>query len=74
MKGGIHVVRLMGQHHAHEEDWWFLFIEAHNAFNEENHTAMLWVVIHKCPIVARFSFNCYRHWETYVTKSCKIRR
>ena len=33
---GIHVVRFLWQHHAQEEDWWFLIIEACNEFNEEN--------------------------------------
>ena len=32
--GGIHAVRLLWQKHAQEEDWGFLLIDAHNAFNE----------------------------------------
>ena len=31
---GIHVVWLMWQHHAQEEDWGFLIIGSINAFNE----------------------------------------
>jgi hypothetical protein len=30
--------------HQHDEDWDFLFIDAKNAFNEQNRTAMLWAV------------------------------
>ena len=44
----------------------FLLIDAHNAFNEENRTAMLWAVRHELPSVARFTFNWCRHWYTLV--------
>ena len=57
IKEGIHAVRLLWQKHAHEEDWGFLLIDAQNAFNEENRTAMLWVVGHKWPSGDRFAFN-----------------
>ena len=56
-EGRIHAVRLLCQHHAQEEDWGFLLIDARNAFNEENHTAMLWAVRHKWPSGARIAFN-----------------
>ena len=39
-----------------------------NAFNEENRTAMLWAVRHECPSGAKFTFNCYRHWDTLVVQ------
>ena len=44
IKGGIPVVWLLWKQHAQEEDWGFLLIYAHNFFNEENRTAMLWAV------------------------------
>ena len=46
----------------------FLLIDARNAFNEENHTAMLWAVRHEWPSGAQFNFNCYCHWATLVVR------
>ena len=46
IEGGIHAVRLLWQQHTQEEDWGFLIIGSCNIFNEENRTAMLWVVQH----------------------------
>ena len=51
------MVRLLWKHHAQEEDWWSLLIEAHNAFKKENRTEMLWEVSHTCPIAARFALT-----------------
>ena len=64
IKGGINAVRLMWQQHSQEEDWGFLLIDAHNAFN----TAMMWTVQHKWPSGVWFSFNCYRYWATLVLR------
>ena len=44
IEGGINGVCLLWYQHAQEEDWVFLIIDAQNVFNEENRTAMLWVV------------------------------
>ena len=56
--GGTHAVQILWQQHAQEEDWGFLLIDEHNnAFNQENHTAILWAVRHKCPSGERFAFN-----------------
>ena len=52
--------------HKQEEDWVFLLIEARNAFNEENRTAMLWAVCHEWTSGAQFAFNCYCYWATLV--------
>ena len=41
IEGWIHVVRLLWQKHAQEEDWEFLLIDVRNLFNEENRTDML---------------------------------
>ena len=57
IKGVIHTVRLLFQQHAHEKYMWFCLIDAHNALNEENRTAMLWAVRHKWTSGARFEFN-----------------
>ena len=49
-----------------EEDWVFLLVDARNAFNEENRTAMLWDVRHEWPSDAQFTFNYYFHGATLV--------
>ena len=59
-------MRVLWDEHKAEEDWGFLLIDARDAFNEENRTAMLWAVWHKWPSGAQFRFNCYRHWDTLV--------
>ena len=64
IEGGIHAVRILCQQHAQEENWGFLLIDARNAFNKENRTAILLEVRHEWPSGARFVFNCYRQWAT----------
>ena len=61
-------MRVLWEEHKKEEDWGFLLIDARNAFNEENRTAILWAVWHEWPGVAQFTFNCYCHWATLVFK------
>ena len=61
IEGSIHSMRLLWEQHLQEEEWGFLLIDAWNAFNEENWTAMLWAVRHEWPSGAQFTFNCYRH-------------
>ena len=61
MEGAIHAMRVLWEEHAQEEDWGFLLIDARNAFNEENQTAMLWAVHNEWPSAVWFTFNCYRH-------------
>jgi hypothetical protein len=46
----------------------FLLIDAKNAFNEQNRTAMLWTVRHELKAGAKFTFNCYKHWSTLVIR------
>jgi hypothetical protein len=46
----------------------FLLVDAANAFNELNRTAMLWTIRHEWPSGARFASNCYRHWATLVIR------
>ena len=69
IKGAIHAARLQWVQHLEEEDWRFLLIDARNAFNEENHTAMLRAVRYKWPSGARFTYNFYRHWYTLVARN-----
>ena len=57
IEGAIHAMRVLWEEHALEEDWGFLLIDARNAFNEENRTAMLWAFRHKWPSGAQFTFN-----------------
>ena len=59
-------MHLLWAHHYQEDDWGFLLIDARNTFNEENRTAMLWVVHHEWPSGAQFTFNLYRHWDILV--------
>ena len=61
-------MRVLWEEHQTEEYWGFLLIDARNAFNEENQTAMLWGVRHERPSGAQFTFNCYRHWAMIVVR------
>ena len=61
-------MRVIWEDHTQEEDCGFLLIDAHNVFNEENRTDMLWAVRHKWPSGAQFTFNCYLHWATLVVR------
>ena len=45
---------------AKEEDI-LLLVDAANGFNNLSRLGMLWTVRHRCPKIARFAFNCYRH-------------
>ena len=40
-----------------------LLVDAHNALNEVNRTAMLKHVRNIWPVGAQFSFNAYHHWK-----------
>ena len=57
IEGDIHAMQVLCQEHSQEENWGFLLIDAQNAFNEENRTAMLWAVRHEWPSGAYFNFN-----------------
>ena len=59
IEGGIHMVRILWQQHAQEEDWGFFLIDTRNAFNEQNRTTMLCAVRHEWPSGMQFAFNCY---------------
>jgi hypothetical protein len=68
IEGGVHAVQNLWELHQHEEDWGFLLIDAKNAFNEQNQTAMLWTVRHEWSPGARFALNCCRHWSTLLLR------
>ena len=64
IEGAIHAMCVFWEEYKTEEDQGFLLIDARNAFNEENQTAMLWPVQNECPSGAQFTFNFNRHWAT----------
>ena len=41
IESAIHAMRFLWEEHKKEYDWGFLLIDARNAFNEDNWTAML---------------------------------
>ena len=43
-------------------------VDARNGFNQLSRLAMLWTVRYHWPVGARFSFNCYRHWEQLILR------
>ena len=57
IEDGIHVMRVLWEEHSQEEDWGFVLIDARNAFNEDNHTEIIWSVQHEWPSGVRFTFN-----------------
>jgi hypothetical protein len=59
IEGAIHAGQLMWDQHSEEENWGFLPVDARNAFNKVNRTAMLWAVQHEGPSGCRFVFNSY---------------
>ena len=42
-------MRVLWEEHSQKEDWEFILIDAWNAFNEENRTAMLWAILNELP-------------------------
>ena len=68
IKGVIHAMHVLWEEHYQEEDWGFLLIDVRNVFNEENQTAMLWVVWYEWPSAKQFTFNCYRYLSTLVVR------
>ena len=63
IEGAVHAVRSMWNGAADNEEREFLLVDAANAFNAVNRTAILWTVRHSLPSGARFGFNYYRHWS-----------
>ena len=44
IEGAVHAVRAMAAIRPDEEEWGFLLVDAANAFNAGNRTAILWTV------------------------------
>ncbi len=44
-----------------EDQKLLLLVDAMNGFNIISRPGMLWMICHRCPKLAWFSFNCYRH-------------
>ena len=57
IEGEIHAARLQWTQHSQEEEWGFFLIDARDAFNEENRTAMIWDVRYEWPGGTQFTFN-----------------
>ena len=68
IEGGIHAMRLLWDQKSQEEEWGFLLVDARNAFNKDNRTAILLVVQFDCTSDTQFNFNCYRHWSTLMVR------
>ena len=62
IEGAVHAANQFWEAHCSDDDFGFLCIDAHNAFNEMNRVTMLWTIRHEWPQGALFSFNCYKHW------------
>ena len=61
-------MRLLWAQHSQAEGWGFLLIDAHNTFNEDNKTKILWAVRHEWPSGMQFTFNCYCHWANLLVR------
>jgi hypothetical protein len=72
VEGGMHAMQHLWAQHLHDEDWGFLLIDARNAFNELNWTAMLWAVRHEWPPGGRFACNCHGRWLMLVLRDNKM--
>ena len=68
IEGAVHAVQSEWDAHYQDEEIGFLMVDADNAFNRLNRTAMLWTVRHECPTLARYAFNTYRHWSLLVIR------
>ncbi|CAB9501557.1 expressed unknown protein [Seminavis robusta] len=71
IEGAVHTANHVWDHHlgssdSLDSDFGFLIIDASNAFNELNRTAMLYTVRHLWPEGARFTFNSYKHWSLVI--------
>ena len=59
--GAVHGYQDIWDANLSTENWWFLLMDAKNAFNEINHIGMLWTVRHLWLSEVHFIFNFYRY-------------
>ena len=45
-----------------------LLVDAANGFNNLSKIVMLWTVWHRCPRLATYAFNCYRHQKRLICR------
>ena len=45
-----------------------LLVDAANGFNNLSKLSMLWTVRHRCPRLATYAFNCYRHVKRLICR------
>ena len=64
--GAIHGVQALWDKNWSTEEWFFFLIDTNIAFNEINRVGVLWTVQNLWLSIARFVFNCYRHWSSIV--------
>ena len=72
IEGGVHVAKQIWKQHKDEEEYGFTLVDARNAFNKLNRTAMLWTARHLWPSGSRFAFNIYRHFGTLCIRGRKV--
>ena len=69
IEGAVHVVAdLFEDNHSLPIGWGVLLVDASNAFNSLNRTALLWNVRILWPRCFRFVFNTYRGWAPLIMR------
>ena len=69
MDRAIHGVQALWDENSSTEGWYFLLVDAKNAFNNINLVRMIWMVRHLWTSGDCFVFNCYFHWSSLVLRN-----
>ena len=64
IEGCIYAAKEGWSEHNNGDEFGFTLVDARNAFNKINRTAMLWTVRHVWPSGSKFAFNIYKHFAT----------
>ena len=74
IEGAVHATNdLFAQHHDSVPGWGVLLVDASNAFNSLNRSALLWNARVLWPRCSRFLFNTYRGWAVlYVRGAAEL--